>query len=153
MIYIVFYDIHSMCSGTSPDPGPTLASAYVPGTPGADWTDEEVHVTRMRILQACFSTHLLLRQMSCPHARYIKAVHPDWDIKKDMFGLGYDKCDNCTRGFTTENAIMRLVFHDCVRYTDGAGGCDGCLNWGGVGDPHPNPNNVTIKEPGIVHTR
>ena len=60
-----------------------------------------------------------------------------------MFGIGYDKCDNCTRGFTTENAIMRLVFHDCVRYTDGTGGCDGCLNWGGVGDPHPNPNNVT----------
>ena len=57
MIYIVFYDIHSMCSGTSPDPGPTLASAYVPGTPGADWTDEEVHVTRMRILQACFFSH------------------------------------------------------------------------------------------------
>ena len=49
----------------------------------------------------------------------------------------------CTQGFTTENAIMRLVFHDCVRYTDGTGGCDGCLNWGGVGDPHPNPNDVT----------
>ena len=46
-----------------------------------------------------------------------------------MFGIGYDKCDNCTRGFTTENAIMRLVFHDCVRYTDGTGGCDGCLDW------------------------
>ena len=38
-------------SGTSPDPGPTLDSVYVPGSPGADWTDEEVHVTRMRILQ------------------------------------------------------------------------------------------------------
>ena len=78
-----------------------------------------------------------------------------------MFGIGYDQCDNCTKvrnrgcldiiysiynihtqGFTTENAIMRLVFHDCVRYTDGTGGCDGCLNWGGVGDPHPNPNDV-----------
>jgi len=113
-----------MRSGTAPDPGPTLDSAYVPGTPGADWTDEEVHVTRMRILQA---------------------VHPDWDVKKDMFGIGYDKCDNCTRGFTTENAIMRLVFHDCVRYTDGTGGCDGCLNWGGVGDPHPNPNDADDK--------
>ena len=41
----------SMRSGTAPDPGPTLDIAYVPGTPGADWTDEEVHVTRMRILQ------------------------------------------------------------------------------------------------------
>ena len=105
----------------------------------------------------------------------LQAIHPDWDIKKDMFGIGYDKCDNCTSGFTTENAIMRLVFHDCVRYTDGTGnsyytpaqlfrysagkddllfhlslffyvlgGCDGCLNWGGVGDPHPNPNDVIL---------
>ena len=24
-------------------------------------------------------------------------------------------------------------FHDCIRYTDGSGGCDGCLNWEGVG--------------------
>ena len=24
-------------------------------------------------------------------------------------------------------------FHDCIRYTDGQGGCDGCLNWHGVG--------------------
>ena len=66
--------MYSMRSGTSPDPGPTLDIVYVPGTPGADWTDEEVHVTRMRILQACFSTHLLLRQMSCPHARYMSQL-------------------------------------------------------------------------------
>ena len=47
--------IDSMRSGTAPDPGPTLDSVYVPGTPGADWTDEEVHVTRMRILQVALS--------------------------------------------------------------------------------------------------
>ena len=29
--------------------------------------------------------------------------------------------------------VLRLSFHDCVRYTDGSGGCDGCLNWEGVG--------------------
>ena len=26
-----------------------------------------------------------------------------------------------------------LSFHDCLRYADGGGGCDGCLNWHGVG--------------------
>ena len=35
----------------SPDPGPALASAYVPGTPGAAWTEEEIASTRRRILQ------------------------------------------------------------------------------------------------------
>ena len=29
--------------------------------------------------------------------------------------------------------LLRLAFHDCVRYKDGGGGCDGCLNWNGVG--------------------
>ena len=29
--------------------------------------------------------------------------------------------------------VLRLSFHDCIRYEDGTGGCDGCLNWHGVG--------------------
>ena len=29
--------------------------------------------------------------------------------------------------------LLRLAFHDCVKYKDGSGGCDGCLNWKGVG--------------------
>ena len=28
--------------------------------------------------------------------------------------------------------VLRLSFHDCVKYKDGTGGCDGCLNWEGV---------------------
>jgi len=38
------------------------------------------------------------------------------------------------RGFgSTAANVVRLAFHDCLRYTDGTGGCDGCLNWEGVG--------------------
>ena len=36
--------------------------------------------------------------------------------------------------------VLRLTFHDCLKYTDGTGGCDGCLNWKGVGAEVPNPN-------------
>lgn len=28
--------------------------------------------------------------------------------------------------------FLRMGFHDCVKYTDGTGGCDGCLNLDGV---------------------
>ena len=28
--------------------------------------------------------------------------------------------------------IVRLGFHDCLKYADGTGGCDGCLNYQGV---------------------
>ena len=31
------------------------------------------------------------------------------------------------------NKIVRLAFHDCLKYTDGSGGCDGCLDWNGMG--------------------
>ena len=41
--------------------------------------------------------------------------------------------------------LLRLVFHDCMRYTDGSGGCDGCLNWHGVGTQMPNPNGEEDK--------
>eukprot|EP00418_Pyrodinium_bahamense_P084262 CAMPEP_0179069454 /NCGR_PEP_ID=MMETSP0796-20121207/30515_1 /TAXON_ID=73915 /ORGANISM="Pyrodinium bahamense, Strain pbaha01" /LENGTH=697 /DNA_ID=CAMNT_0020766519 /DNA_START=50 /DNA_END=2143 /DNA_ORIENTATION=- len=32
--------------------------------------------------------------------------------------------------------LLRLSFHDCLKYANGAGGCDGCLNWWGVDVPH-----------------
>lgn len=103
--------------GMEPDPGPTLDTAYVPGTPGADWTEEEIDSTRLRILQA---------------------IHPDWGVKVDMFG-SENQLEVEMESTASENKIMRLVFHDCVRYTDGTGGCDGCLNWSGVGARTPSP--------------
>ena len=30
--------------------------------------------------------------------------------------------------------FLRLSFHDCLKYTDGTGGCDGCLNWRNMGN-------------------
>ena len=93
----------------APDPGPALDTAYVPGNPGATWTEEEIESTRLRILQA---------------------IHPDWNVQKEMYGISNGKAAYLYNG-RTENKIMRLAFHDCVRYTDGTGGCDGCLNWAG----------------------
>ena len=41
------------------------------------------------------------------------------------------------QGAVTENVLLRLAFHDCVRYEDMTGGCDGCLNWAGMDAPAP----------------
>jgi len=38
--------------------------------------------------------------------------------------------------------FLRLGFHDCFRYTDGSGGCDGCLNWKGMEIRHPHSESV-----------
>ena len=40
-----------------------------------------------------------------------QAIHPDWDVMKEL----YDAKGG--RSGVTENRIMRLAFHDCVRYT------------------------------------
>ena len=33
--------------------------------------------------------------------------------------------------------FIRLGFHDCLKYADGTGGCDGCLNWHNMGHRFP----------------
>ena len=45
------------------------------------------------------------------------------------------------KGQTSENTLMRLVFHDCILHTDGTGGCDGCINWKGMNHEGPDVNN------------
>ena len=39
-----------------------------------------------------------------------QAIHPDWDVMKEL----YDAKGG--RSGVTENRIMRLAFHDCVKY-------------------------------------
>ena len=42
----------------------------------------------------------------------------------------------------SENALIRLGFHDCLRYEDSSYSrpCDGCLNWAGMHKKGPRPN-------------
>ena len=77
-----------LTSDEVPTSGPSLDTTYVPGTPGAEWTGDEIKNTRNRILQA---------------------IHPDWETQYNMFGRGnWGPVAN----EATENRIMRLVFHD-----------------------------------------
>merc|ERR1712013_599964 len=102
-----------MTTDMTPDEGPETGSAYVPGTAGGDWSDEEVASTRRRIL---------------------KMITPIWK-EKMIIGTATSKLGknmDDSPGEVTENVIMRLVFHDCIPYLDGTGGCDGCLNWHGM---------------------
>ena len=45
--------------------------------------------------------------------------------------------------------FLRLGFHDCLRYTDGTGGCDGCLEWKGVGVRRVNEKD-SFRDPDIL---
>ena len=46
---------------------------------------------------------------------------------REALQYGYDQRPD--KGEASENSLIRLAFHDCVRYKDKSGGCDGCLNW------------------------
>ena len=111
-----------MTKDMTPTPGPEKDTVYQPGTPGGQWTPEEVDTTKRRILQM---------------------IHPDWKVKVAMgtaeTHLG--RMRNDYPGECTENVLMRLVFHDCIPYIDGTGGCDGCMNWNGMTSETPNPND------------
>ena len=47
--------------------------------------------------------------------------------------------------------LIQLAFHDCVRYEDGTGGCDGCLNWSGMGYVAPNGAWPNKRKPEYRH--
>ena len=43
------------------------------------------------------------------------------------------------------HSVSLLSFHDCLRYKDGSGGCDGCLNWVGVNERFDPPEEMKRK--------
>ena len=55
------------------------------------------------------------------------------------------------RDVPTAPKFLRLSFHDCLRYVDGTGGCDGCLNWKGVGSRTWDSTN-SWKYPNVGNT-
>lgn len=99
-----------------------VIAKYQPGTPGAEWTDDEVDIVRRKVMQ--FLNH-------------------DWDEKREMFkgGMREDQFRWVDQNRPiTEMALFRLSFHDCLTYKDGTGGCDGCLNWDKMGTNAPSPS-------------
>ena len=104
--------------------GAVSSNPYEPGSPGAAWNDEEVAAIREKVLVLIDvnqqSEHLTL---------------PPWEDQTQIpcFDEEYDANPDCGdlagQRRPTEGKLMRLSFHDCFKYKDGTGGCDGCLNW------------------------
>merc|ERR1719232_1724602 len=93
-------------------------SSYVPGTPGAPWTLDEVLIVKAKI------RHTLAKPWGMPaEANKVLGTTDPGDN-----GGGYNAAK-----------VLRLTFHDCLLYTDGSGGCDGCLNWVGMGTKFDAP--------------
>ena len=99
------------------------SSVYVPGTPGAAWSDLEVEAVREKVLvMVDVSRHEEILTLP-PWDDQIPI--PCWDESDGTLDCG----DRAAQRRPTENLLLRLTFHDCFKYKDGSGGCDGCLNW------------------------
>ena len=103
---------------------------YVPGTPGAPWSHQEVLTVKSK-LYSIFSGrggYAALEQI------YGK---PPSNPSNWMDFPNWMDVPNAAK-------MLRLGFHDCLKYKDGTGGCDGCLNWEGVGFRWVEPFFVLI---------
>ena len=103
--------------------GAVKSNPYVPGTPGEAWNDEEVRAIREKVL--------VLVDVS-RHSRILTL--PPWEDQTPIVcrvdTIDPSDCgDMAAQRRPTEGKLLRLTFHDCFKYKDGTGGCDGCLNW------------------------
>ena len=92
------------------------------GSPGAEWSDEELLIVRTKLTRAygAYETDSLAKEM------YPDGVPSDFAIGSGGFSDGISAAK-----------VLRLGFHDCMKYRDGSGGCDGCINWHGMGYRYP----------------
>ena len=86
-----------------------LADKYVPGTPGASWSFEEMLIVKAK-LYSVFSKN------------------GGYKALRTIYG---ENMGNWV-SVPTEPKYLRFAFHDCLKYEDGSGGCDGCINWEGM---------------------
>ena len=107
----------------TPDPGPELPTRYQPGQPGQLGDSQHVTIMLQCYTQYMFCVNPMIlsgaawtaAEIEATRARILQAIHPDWAVQKQMFGS--DLAQHYGRTAVTENRIMRLVFHDCVKYT------------------------------------
>ncbi|CAE7034834.1 APX1 [Symbiodinium sp. CCMP2592] len=84
--------------------------SYVPGEPGAVWMPEHQKDIRAKLIRVFQEPDGVCREGN------IQVPGERWS------------------GLPTMAKFLRLAFHDCMKYADGTGGCDGCLEWTGVGE-------------------
>ena len=92
-------------------------TVYTPGTPGAAWSQDELLAVKAK----------LRKVLQLGGGPAIRAAHK-------ALGLPASASQHLHWGNLPNAAkMLRLSFHDCLLYTDGSGGCDGCLEWTGMG--------------------
>ena len=110
----------------------SVAGEYTPGTPGGPWTYDELLVVRAKLWSLMIDGRAQTLYKKIPYND--RPMADELDEKWINKGLQF---------FPAK--LLRLIFHDCLKYTDGSGGCDGCLNWEGMNFRFPSANSMKFK--------
>ena len=71
--------------------------------------------------------------------RVLEMINPEAWAKEQLYAEDYEHTAmDRLMSPVSENTLLRLAFHDCLRYKDGTGGCDGCISWSGMGERYLN---------------
>jgi len=112
-----------------------------PGQPGQPWTDEEVLIVKekIRIMASNAGKEIWLEhpvaklldegtldEFSLPHEG--DSLGP-----RDTKGPDWARSRWTCKWKPSPGKLVQLGFHDCLKYKNGGGGCDGCLNWEAMG--------------------
>merc|ERR1719250_51845 len=127
----------------------TLSVPLQPGQPGGAWSEEELDIVRDKVLKmmecqrdaaaSCWRVPGLPDKFNTPVNEFSRDVlgvdvgpprqYPD-GTKKIMF-------PNFRKKGPKPSLLIQLAFHDCLKYANDTGGgpngCDGCINWHGIG--------------------
>ena len=109
-----------------------VAGEYAPGTPGGPWTFNELLVVRAKLWSLMIDGRAQTVYKKIPYNE--RPMADELDEKWIDKGLQF---------FPAK--LLRLSFHDCFKYTDGSGGCDGCLNWEGMNFRFPSAKAMKYK--------
>jgi len=110
------------------------SSKYVAGTPGAAWTEEEALIVMGKLHRVFTAQQKVYEELESINGKI--DCHTGFAPES---GEGFaEECDGQDGRETGEPAgeslpdaakFVRLGFHDCFKYKDGSGGCDGCLRF------------------------
>jgi len=109
-------------------------AVYQPGEPGAPWSQRDVEITKGKI------SWIISGKVAGKKA--LTMVDGGEEALEGKFPVGHI--------IPTLPNLIRLSFHDCLKYESGGGGCDGCLNFDGMGRRVDKKKGMTFEERSVA---
>ena len=144
-LFLCIFALRLVAGDVCPKFDPGIGQGYIPGTPGASWTTEEILIVKEKVMVMIHPDNTNLYDDRTRFPPIVNRVYGDGDVWNenpnnvaDSSGIFYNRQFPRSNNDLSPSSrkLVRLAFHDCLRSTDAqgnlSGGCDGCLNWSGM---------------------